>query len=60
MACVNVQFNVKWLNNDLTTSFAKFPTFKYLHNLATDLTKNTSNFFPQNVTKDELISLYSL
>ncbi len=46
----------KTVEYDLTTSFAKFPTFKYLHNLATDLTKNTSNLFPQNVTKDELIA----
>ena len=45
---------------DLKLSFAKFPTFTYLQNLATDLDKNTSYFFPQNVTKDELISFANI
>ena len=39
---------------ELTSSFATFPTYTYLQNLATD--KETASFFPQNVTKEELIS----
>ena len=42
---------------DLTTNVAKFPTYTYLQNLATDA--NTNMYFPtnvsQNVTQSDLI-----
>ena len=40
---------------ELTSSFATFPTYTYLENVATDV-YYTDYFFPSNRTKDELIA----